>query len=157
MLQHQIEGCRWLDLCSGAGTMGAEALSRGARFVLGIECSRQACEITRSNWQRLVKPDQSFQILRADVASIGHKLSAKDTFDVIYFDPPYRSTLYGTVLPLLPAFVAPHGWLFVEHLRKEDLPAQINKLQRVDQRTYGQTALSIYRYMDTQTSEPAGS
>ena len=50
--QGSIRGCRWLDLCSGSGAMGAEALCREAQIVIGIERSSAACDIIE---QRLEK------------------------------------------------------------------------------------------------------
>ncbi len=43
--QGAIADCRWLDLCAGNGSMGAEALCRGASYVVGIELASQACAI----------------------------------------------------------------------------------------------------------------
>ena len=47
--------------------MGAEALCRGAATVLGIEQSGAACQIVQANWQKVAKPEQQFEIVRADV------------------------------------------------------------------------------------------
>jgi 16S rRNA (guanine966-N2)-methyltransferase len=49
--QGRIVDCRWLDLCTGSGAMGAEALCRGAAEVVGIERSAEAYTVTRENWQ----------------------------------------------------------------------------------------------------------
>jgi 16S rRNA (guanine(966)-N(2))-methyltransferase RsmD len=65
--QGNIIDCRWLDLCAGSGAIGAEALCRGAAFVLGIEQSSRACGIIQQNWQRVAQPEQKFQVLRGDV------------------------------------------------------------------------------------------
>jgi len=51
ILRGQVKGCRWLDLCCGAGTVGAEALCHGAAFVAGIEIAAPACRIIRANWR----------------------------------------------------------------------------------------------------------
>lgn len=91
-----ITGCRWLDLCAGNGSMGAEALCRGARVVVGIEQSGRACSIIRQNWQRLAS-SQQYQILRGDVL-VRLKTLDGQHFDHIYFDPPYASDLYQPVL-----------------------------------------------------------
>ena len=47
----KITGCRWLDLCAGSGSMGAEALCRGASSVFAIEQCPRACGIIKQNWQ----------------------------------------------------------------------------------------------------------
>ncbi|MBE9011730.1 RsmD family RNA methyltransferase, partial [Pseudanabaenaceae cyanobacterium LEGE 13415] len=58
--QSSIENCRWLDLCTGSGSMGAEALCRGVSTVIGIEQSAAACRIIEQNWKQVAKPDQSY-------------------------------------------------------------------------------------------------
>ncbi|MFN9615418.1 MAG: RsmD family RNA methyltransferase, partial [Dolichospermum sp.] len=65
--QGTITGCRWLDLCAGSGAMGAEALCREAKVVIGIEQSSLACAIIQENWQRVAKPEQKCQLLRGNV------------------------------------------------------------------------------------------
>jgi 16S rRNA G966 N2-methylase RsmD len=51
--QSRVRGCRWLDLCAGSGAMGAEALLRGAEFVVGIEQAGAACQLIKQNWQQV--------------------------------------------------------------------------------------------------------
>src|SRR4051812_22822326 len=53
ILQGEIEGRRWVDLFGGNGTMGLEALSRGAAWVTFVEKDRDACRIIGENLARL--------------------------------------------------------------------------------------------------------
>lgn len=150
ILQDRVPGSSWLDVCAGAGTIGAEALSRGAALVVGIESSRSACAIIRSNWQRVTSSDSTAEVFQADARVLLRRgfvgsLSGIG-FDVIYFDPPYESPLYGDVLPLLPRYLAPDGYLFVEHSRKRSLPERIGLLGLQLKRDMGQGALSLYRH-----------
>ena len=62
--QGSISGCRWLDLCSGSGAMGAEALCRDAQLVVGIERSAAAGDIIEHNWRKVASKSQQFQLLR---------------------------------------------------------------------------------------------
>lgn len=114
--QGAIADCAWLDLCAGTGSMGAEALVRGARQVVGIEQSKQACAVIRQNWTNLAAEDQHCQILRGDVVQ-KLKVLAGSQFDRIYFDPPYASDLYDPVLLAIAQLhlLAPGGELAVEH------------------------------------------
>ena len=113
-----ISGCRWLDLCAGNGSMGAEALCRGAKVVVGIEQSGRACSIIRQNWQSLASSEQ-YQILRGDVLMRLKTLYGQH-FDRIYFDPPYASDLYQPVLEAIAQYsiLAPGGEMAVEHTPK---------------------------------------
>ncbi|MBW4441469.1 MAG: 16S rRNA (guanine(966)-N(2))-methyltransferase RsmD [Plectolyngbya sp. WJT66-NPBG17] len=142
--QGSIEHCRWLDLCTGSGSMGAEALCRGASIVMGIEQSAPACRVIEQNWKQVAKPDQSYQVLRGDVVKRLEKLSGQQ-FDLIYFDPPYRSELYVPVLNAIAALnlLAPDGELAVEHRPKLTLPDI--PLTIVRQKRYGSAALTFYQ------------
>ncbi len=141
--QGSIEQCRWLDLCTGSGSMGAEALCRGAAIVIGIEHSPRACAVIEQNWKQVVKPEQFYQLLRGDVVKRLETLSGQQ-FDRIYFDPPYASDLY---VPVLNAIVdlnllAPDGEIAIEHRPKlllPDLPLTV-----VRQKRYGSAALTFY-------------
>lgn len=152
--QGAIAGSRWLDLCAGNGSVGAEALCRGATSVVGIEQSSRACAIIQENWQRVAQPDQTFQVLRGDVMQRLKTLSGQE-FDRIYFDPPYASDLY---LPVLQAIVQyqllhPNGELAVEH--DPDLPKlQVATLEVCREKIYGNTAVTFYRLVNLEDEKP---
>lgn len=147
--QDRISGCRWLDLCAGSGAMGAEALCRRAALVIGIEQSARACTVVRENWQKVARADQTFQIIRGDVVRQLITLAGQ-SFDRIYFDPPYTSDLYQPVITLIAQqhILAPNGELAVEHSRDRldrSIPAS---LQICRQKVYGSTCLTFYRHTD---------
>jgi 16S rRNA (guanine966-N2)-methyltransferase len=142
--QGTIEQCSWLDLCAGSGSMGAEALCRGAAIVIGIEQSPRACAVTEQNWKQVTKPEQSFQLLCGDVVKKIRSLEGQQ-FDRIYFDPPYASNLYVPVLTSIEQLhlLAPDGELAVEHNPNSELPEL--SLSIVRQKRYGNTALTFYQ------------
>ena len=144
--QTAIFECRWLDLCSGTGSMGAEALCRGASLVVGIEQSSRACGIIQQNWQQVAQPEQKFQVLRGDVVQ-RLKTLAPEQFDRIYFDPPYTSDLYQPVLEAIAHYklLHPAGELAVEHNREANEPLLVPQLEICRQKIYGNTALTFYR------------
>ncbi|MBE9128460.1 16S rRNA (guanine(966)-N(2))-methyltransferase RsmD, partial [Coleofasciculus sp. LEGE 07081] len=114
--QGAIAGCRWLDLCAGSGSMGAEALCRGASLVVGIDKWGKVCSIIQENWEKVAQPEQEFKVLRGDV--VGRlKTLAGQQFDRIYFDPPYASNLYQPVLEAIAKYqlLADSGELAVEY------------------------------------------
>jgi 16S rRNA (guanine966-N2)-methyltransferase len=144
--QGTILGCRWLDLCTGTGAMGAEALSRGAALVVGIEQSGKACAVIQQNWQQIAKPDQVIQLIRGNVVQKLPTLIGQQ-FDRIYFDPPYVSDLYEPVLATIAEYqlLGNEGELAAEHNPARPMPETIGCLQLQRQKTYGNTALSFYR------------
>ncbi len=147
--QGSIVDCRWLDLCSGSGAMGAEALCRGAKSVVGIEQAATACNIIQQNWDKVVGTAQTFRLLRGDVVK-QLALLAGQQFDRIYFDPPYAGKLYDPVLKSIEQFelLAPSGELAVEHSPDPNistLPDSLETLELSRSKTYGNTAISFYQ------------
>jgi len=143
--QGHIEGCRWLDLCAGSGSMGAEALCRGAAYVVGVERSPRASSILQANWQQVVAPGQQFRVVRGDVQQRLSVLKGEQ-FDRIYFDPPYDSGLYEPVLRAIAELqlLAPDGELAVEHSPKSPPAVVPDELSICRQKVYGNTALTFY-------------
>ncbi|MBW4655994.1 MAG: 16S rRNA (guanine(966)-N(2))-methyltransferase RsmD [Kaiparowitsia implicata GSE-PSE-MK54-09C] len=161
--QGRVAGCRWLDLCSGSGSMGAEALCRGAAAVVGIEQSSRACGVIRENWTRLATSDQSVTLLRGDVVQRLSSLAGQQ-FDRIYFDPPYASGLYEPVIGAIAhhRLLASGGELAMEHSpdrwAQADLAhwqAQVPSLDVCRQKTYGNTALTFWHRAIAPSSSPA--
>lgn len=143
--QGEINGCRWLDLCAGSGSMGAEALCRGAKIVIGIEQNGAACQIIQQNWQMVANEEQIFQVIRGDVfKKIGNL--AGEQFERIYFDPPYASGLYERVLKAIAEYnlLSPNGEIAVEHDPKQWKAVSLLDLKISREKVYGNTALTFY-------------
>lgn len=143
--QGEIVDCRWLDVCTGTGSMGAEALCRGASLVVGMEKSSRACAIIQQNWQQVAGSEQKWRILRGDVSQQLKNLSGQQ-FDKIYFDPPYASGLYQPVLAAIADhnLLAVNGEIAVEHNPQGWEPPIISNWEICRQKVYGNTALTFY-------------
>ncbi|MBE9140682.1 16S rRNA (guanine(966)-N(2))-methyltransferase RsmD [Nodosilinea sp. LEGE 07088] len=143
--QGRVVDCRWLDLCTGSGAMGAEALCRGAAEVVGIELSAEAYAVTRENWQKVAQSDQTISLFRGDVVKQLSRLHGQP-FDCIYFDPPYTSELYAPVLERVVSLnlLQPTGEIAVEHSPAAWEPAAIAGLELVRQKQYGTSHLAFY-------------
>ena len=147
--QGQITNCYWLDLCAGNGSMGAEALCRGATEVVGIEKNIKACNIIKQNWQKVATTEQKFRVIRGDV-TVKLNLLKKQKFDLIYFDPPYDSQLYQPVLNAI-AFLkllTPEGKIAVEHNPRFWQASEIPGLEIYQTKNYGNTTLTFYKYQE---------
>jgi len=145
-----------LDICAGSGAIGAEALSRGARRVVGIEQSARACRVIQANWQAIAAPNQTFTILRGHALHVLPKLQGQG-FDWIYFDPPYASGLYDAVLSAIVTYrlLSTQGELAVEYTPHAwQPPSQVSgpgtRLILCRQKQYGSTALGFYQVADHQ-------
>ncbi len=147
--QGQIQGCRWLDLCTGSGAMAAEALCRGAAVVLGIEESPIASKLIRDNCQRLVTGDSHFRLINGRVQKFLPTLAGQK-FDRIYCDPPYKSNLYQRILSAIEEhqLLAPGGKIALEHGSDRDLSQELTtlSLQVCRHKVYGSIALTFYTY-----------
>jgi 16S rRNA (guanine966-N2)-methyltransferase len=87
----RLEGARVADVFAGTGTMGLEALSRGAHSVVFIESDRQAVELLRRN-VALLKVEDRTLCWQTDVLRTSFRPKGVDDFlpfDLIFFDPPY--------------------------------------------------------------------
>ncbi|MGH8000034.1 MAG: 16S rRNA (guanine(966)-N(2))-methyltransferase RsmD [Brasilonema sp.] len=147
--QGTIEGCRWLDLCAGNGSMGAEALCRGASLVVGIEKSHRPCVIIQQNWQNLASAAQEFKVMQGDVVQLLPKLSGQQ-FDRIYFDPPYASGLYQSVMKAIAhsELLDPNGEIALEHHPQDWTPPVIPSWEICREKVYGNTALTFYSVVE---------
>ncbi len=143
--QGSMEQCRWLDLCAGNGSIGAEALCRGAMVVVGIEKSGRACSVIKQNWQQVAQPQQHFQVIRGDVLQRIKNLKG-ESFSYIYFDPPYASQLYQPVLSAIAHYqlLELGGEIAVEHDPKQWEALPIANLEICRQKRYGKSSLSFY-------------
>ena len=100
ILQPNLMGALVLDLYAGSGSLGFEALSRGAGHVTFVEKSVAASEIIRQNIEKLnVKSRTS--IIQRDVKSYLKGSFSANPYDIIFMDPPYGKNLCGLTIELL--------------------------------------------------------
>lgn len=109
-LGQDLPGWACLDLFAGSGALGFEAASRGAGRVVMIERDRAALEALEKN--RIVLGASQVDILRADAPA--WLANSRETFDLIFIDPPFDSGLVGPVLAELGAHLKSGGQAYVE-------------------------------------------
>lgn len=146
----RVLGCRWLDLCAGNGTMGSEALCRGAATVTGIERWRQACRVIQHNWQALRQLDQEITVLCGDLRQRLPQLTGKQ-FDCIYCDPPYADrALYDEMLAAIAQYhlLAPEGEVIAEYSPRHWTPTATAGLTYQRSKQYGETAIALFGRAD---------
>lgn len=101
MMQNDLYGCTFLDLFSGSGGIGIEALSRGAKLAVLVEKSPKAAACIRDNLKTTHLEDRA-AVMVCDVMAALPKLEEKQlVFDIIFMDPPYNQLLEKTVLQYL--------------------------------------------------------
>ena len=109
-LGQDLPGWTCLDLFAGSGALGFEAASRGAGRVVMIERERAAADALEKN--RTVLGATQVDILRAD--ALAWLANGRETFDLIFVDPPFDSGLAEPVLAQLAAHLKPGGQAYVE-------------------------------------------
>ncbi len=98
ILQNQIPGCQFLDLFSGSGAIGIEALSRGAKEAVFVEKAKNALGCIRENLQFTKLMDRAL-VMEGDCAAAVERLGNQGRkFDCIFMDPPYKTDAERDVL-----------------------------------------------------------
>jgi 16S rRNA (guanine966-N2)-methyltransferase len=138
-------GARLLDLFAGSGVVGLEAAGRGALRVVCVERNRRSFSMLQSNRDRL--GEALVEIRRLTLPSGLADLLAHEEgpFDLVFADPPYRFSGYADLLAGIEPLLAEDGEVAIEHSARTPPPAETGGLIRVDQRRYGESALSFYR------------
>lgn len=146
MLQADVPDAAFVDLCCGAGTVGIEALSRGAAHVTFVEQHRRTVGLLRANLESLGIAPERFTV--AATAAQAWAESDEEAGDIVFCDPPYRSEVLTRLLPTLAARgkISPGGWLVVETAKDADLRAiDLDGLTLERERRHGDTTLWLWR------------
>lgn len=98
MIQNEVISASFLDLFSGSGAIGIEALSRGAKKAWFVENNKKCVECIRENL-KFTKLDEDAVVMDCDVLTALNRLEGKvDAMDIIFLDPPYTKELEADVL-----------------------------------------------------------
>lgn len=146
ILYRKIRAKRFLDLCAGSGTVGIEAMSRGALLGTFVERSAKMCSFIRKNMATCGIKEGHGEVHEMEVVPFLKEMKKrKRCWDVVYFDPPYDAD-YDEVLKYLSRGVALEvgGVLVIEHHAEMFFPEKINQLKRWRVIVQGDSALSFF-------------
>jgi len=153
ILRDAVEGASVLDLFAGAGTVGIEALSRGAKRCVFIELSPRHKRLLDRNLERTHLTDRAEVLLRDAFRCPESLARSRGGFDLVFVGPPFplwRDPAGKAALMALLDRLAHSGLLnegcilVVQHDAKDLLPESTARLRRTDQRTYGRNVFSFY-------------
>lgn len=113
-LGQDLAGQCCLDLFAGSGALGFEALSRGAASVVMVEKNRSVCAALRSNAGLLGAKNLQLHCADALEFATAAQADAAARFDLVFLDPPFRSTLLAQALPRLVPLLRPGARVYVE-------------------------------------------
>lgn len=156
-LQPRLQDARVADIYAGTGTIGLEALSRGARSVVFFEQDRVAFDLLKQNISELKAEDETL-CWRTDATKSSFRPQGGEDFvpyDVLFFDPPYKhiqglkpgTMLYKSLIRLAKPAVSTPGSLLVVRCRKHSdfaMPA-VWKLERLLE----YSSMHVYLYNNT--------
>jgi 16S rRNA (guanine966-N2)-methyltransferase len=145
-LMFDIDESRVLDLFCGTGSLGIEAISRGAQFVTFVDDNRKSLDITRQNLEKLKIPKELYRVVQADVLKF-LKNYKNEPVNIIFADPPFTEKMAHEVMlcaDISPAF-GPQTVLTIESGGKERIDTEYPTLVRFDAREYGDKVLSLFR------------
>lgn len=150
-VQFLVEGADVLDLFAGSGQLGIEALSRGARRCVFIDQDKGACDVVRQNLRAAGLAGKA----SVTQTQAQHYLStAREPFDLVLMDPPYRQGTVAQLLPLVARVVKPGGVVLAETEYGASLPERCGPLVCKKHYKYGKVALARYEWTDAE-AEPA--
>ncbi len=142
-----VEGSRFLDLYAGVGTVGIEALLRGATEVVFVEADRRRASEIKTNLTRKGLSSRAL-VLQSRVENFLKNYSDQG-FDIVFLDPPYHEfrpeeILQGVSEKLLKEATR----VVLEHFHKLEVPSEVGRLVLQKQYRYGDTVLSLFKTIE---------
>lgn len=148
IIGRDILGSRFLDLFAGTGSVGIEALSRGAHHATFLDLEKLAIQTVYDNLKTTNLTDKA-TVRRADSLSYLRQTPPEPPFDFIYIAPPQYKGMWRAALTALdenPGWLTPDISVIVQIDPKEREPIQLRHLVETDQRVYGRTLLWFFGY-----------
>ena len=150
VLQDRIQGAMFLDAYAGSGSIGIEALSRGAEFAVFVELSLQARKIILENLTSLKSlTEMDFLLLGLTAERALKRLSQLPRkFDIVFIDPPYAAwNEYASFFEQLQEchLLSERAIVIAEHSRRSPLKDQFGQMARFRELKQGESILSFYR------------
>lgn len=142
-----IEGSTVMDLFAGTGSLGIEALSRGAKSVVFADQNEKSVEIIQKNLKHTKFLDKS-EVFLGEAQVILKKLSQQSKkFDIIFLDPPYRNEIVPKILGDLEinGVLEDRVLIVAETDINDELPEEIGTLIVSKKQIYGQTKLTFFK------------
>ena len=158
ILEPDLRGSAFLDLCAGSGAAGIEALSRGAARATFVELDRRAATTIAENLGLTGLAGPNARIVRADavtwlgdLAGGGSGEAPDGPFDFVFVDPPYAERdLLARLLAILGSddagrVLAPGARVVAKHFWRDRPPTTVGLLASERDRRFGETGLTFYR------------
>jgi 16S rRNA (guanine(966)-N(2))-methyltransferase RsmD len=147
VLGNRVIESDFLDLFAGSGSVGIEALSRGAKKVVFVDSSGEAIKVIKENLTNCGWESDS-EVYRSDVFKALGVLHRHGTrFDLIYIDPPFTNEkIFNEVMSVLGKvdILDSDGIVVIRTPRKKDIPTTFSMLEKYRVSNYGESNLNYY-------------
>jgi len=150
----RIAGAIVLDGYAGSGSVGIEALSRGAAHVTFVERDRRAVALIEANLERCGVTDR-YAIIRARFAG-NERPPGGGRFDLVFLDPPYGAMELAAALEAAGPLIAGGALLILEHAKRDAAPVTSGPLVRTREIVSGDSALALYQRSGAAGSDKGG-
>ncbi|GJL49155.1 16S rRNA (guanine(966)-N(2))-methyltransferase RsmD [Candidatus Nitrospira salsa] len=150
ILNTRVSEAKVLDLCCGAGTIGLEALSRGASRVVFVDNHLDSLQLLKDNLKRCGNPNHTVIVSSDAWNSVRQpQILQEAPYDIIYVDPPYQHQELESLLSKVGTqhLLSDEGIMVVEHFWKTALLREVNSLEQVRQARYGDTILTFFQHI----------
>jgi len=143
MIAAYLEDAVVIDLFSGTGNLGLEAISRGAKRCYFGDKSRESMELTKQNIAYCKQEDHAVTIL-GDFEYVLRKIPEKA--DLILLDPPYMHGLINGCFAIISelSLLTEDGIIVAEHGADKPLDDEIFGFTKIKEKKYGKISVSIY-------------
>ncbi|OGC19711.1 16S rRNA (guanine(966)-N(2))-methyltransferase RsmD [candidate division WOR-1 bacterium RIFOXYB2_FULL_37_13] len=147
ILAADVPDSDFLDLFAGSGSVGIEALSRGARLSIFVEKDKKAVSVIRENLEMLELSDRAELFLLDVLQALKILYKKRAKFDIIFLGAPYGSPFLLKSLQFLGEFnlLKPNGIIIAEHRAKSSLDGAIGHLDKLREHKCGDTLFSFYK------------
>ena len=145
-----LDGARVLDLFAGSGSLGIEALSRGAAHATFVESEDEAVRYLEAN-VRALGCEGATEILPMD--AMGYLRGTREPFDLVFADPPYAfaETIEIPRIVFQKNYVKPHGYLLIEH--SADIRFRETEFYTAGpEKKFGRTVVTFFKARPSRTS-----
>ena len=146
ILVQKAQGARFLDLFAGTGSVGIEALSRGAKLAIFVELDKKVVETLRQNLEITGFTDRSEVYCLDAVKAVNVLEREQCKFDIVFIGAPYGSPVLEEAVKAIAAtgIVDAGGVVVAEHSVRDKVADSYGKLIKTRDCRYGDTVLSFY-------------
>ncbi|HUN57240.1 MAG TPA: 16S rRNA (guanine(966)-N(2))-methyltransferase RsmD [Candidatus Binataceae bacterium] len=145
-----MSGARVLDLFAGSGSLGLEALSRGAASATFVDTARTATNSILKNLRTFGFQTRGRIVAKNVMTALAGLGAAHERFELVFIDAPYANDITGEVLAALVQFDlnAPRGWAVARQAEDAVVPATPDGLECISEATVGDHRIMLYRRLE---------